>query len=140
MGKSGVLWLNYAGTLNQNTGTNRSVEFKFKYGGTTLLDTGFTNVGSFANPAQTTGFFGMVETGQVTNSQSAWGFLFMGPAQASGTLGYFIANNNASQFNGVMTTSAVDDTIQQNLEVTVTLSVSSPNFSFVPQPAMAVIF
>ena len=139
MGKSGVLWFHWAGTLTQNTGGNQTVEFKFKYGGTTLLDTGATNVGSSPNGYATTGFFGMDETG-ATNAQSAWGYLFLGPAVANGTLGFFIANNNAAQFNGIMTTGAVDDTIAQNLTVTVTLSASSPSYSFVPQPAQVVIY
>jgi subtilase family serine protease len=139
MGTTGVLWFHWAGTLTQNTGANRTVDFKFKYGGTTLLDTGATNVGSSANGYATTGFFGMDETG-ATNAQSAWGYILLGPAVANGTLGYFIANNNAAQFNGIMTTGAVDDTSPQNLTVTVTLSTASPNFSFAPQPAMVVLF
>ena len=139
MGTTGVLWFHWAGTLTQSTGANQTVEFKFKYGGTTLLDTGATNVGSSATKFATTGFLGIDETG-ATNAQSAWGYILLGPAAASGTLGYFIPNSNAAQFNGVMTTSAVDDTSLQNLTVTVTLSASSPSFSFVPQPAMVVIF
>ena len=126
MGANGAIRVRIYGTLLNNTGNNRTVRLRLKFGGTTLYDDTSGNLGSSGNRRAFWIEFTIMNAG-ATNSQKLAGFLTIS-ANGAPTVGMGeVTNTNTLNSTVFGIASSADTTTDTDVEVTAQLSNSSAN-------------
>lgn len=125
LGTNKFIRLTMFGECLNNTGVDRVITVRMKYGATTAFTANIT----FATSASTRGisFYGYLMGHDATNSQKAHGVVILGDIGTStGTTGTAVHSVNAASNTSI----AEDSTANKTLSITVQLNVASANLDF----------
>ena len=129
IGIDGALRITVEGDLLNNTGASATLEVKVKFGGTTVLDTGAISYGDGSTnriPLTLQVLIGNLGT---TNAQRVRG-LMQAYGTASGITNGTMLLTSVYTLIGQYTGLALDTTVAQTLQVTVTLGSANANLEF----------
>ena len=128
IGIDGALRITVEGDLLNNTGGTATLEVKVKFGGTTVLDTAAISYGAGANRMPVT-LQVLIGNLGATNAQRVRGLMFAygtGVGITNGLMLLTAPYTLIGQYAGL----AIDTTLAQTLQVTVTLGSASANLEY----------
>lgn len=126
LGSDGALRVTFAGDSIDSSGSDSTIQFKVKFGGTTVLDSTAIPIQNNANHKTNRGSVLIANLG-ATNSQQVSGTLLQGgvstPAGGTATNGLMgtLVNSAVGEYAGL----AIDTTTAQTLQITVTLGTAN---------------